>query len=159
MNEEQERARNVERMLHSPSYRVAYKDVDFLTRPSCAPRGWNSSCSSRNWPSRSTTSARRSSSSAARGSSSRPPRRRSSAGAGAAGRHARRRPPAAGAGPGRAAGRQSRYYELAREFARLVSREARSEDSGDYVIFTGGGPGIMEAANRGAYDRGQSRSA
>ena len=33
MNEEQERARNLERILHSPSYRVAYKDVDFLTSP------------------------------------------------------------------------------------------------------------------------------
>jgi len=41
----------------------------------------------------------------------------------------------------------ARYYEIAREFARIVS-------STRYVIVTGGGPGVMEAANRGAHDAG-----
>ncbi len=46
----------------------------------------------------------------------------------------------------------SRYYDAAREFARLVSLAGQSDPPRDYVVVTGGGPGIMEAANRGAYD-------
>jgi len=54
----------------------------------------------------------------------------------------------------------SEYYEFAREFSYLVSRENRANQKPDcdgvldYVICTGGGPGIMEAANRGAYEAG-----
>lgn len=49
---------------------------------------------------------------------------------------------------------KSHYYDEAREFARMVSLEGQGENSAQYVIVTGGGPGIMEAANRGAYDVG-----
>jgi uncharacterized protein (TIGR00730 family) len=49
---------------------------------------------------------------------------------------------------------RSHYYETAREFGRLVSSAGQSEPPCDYVVVTGGGPGIMEAANRGAYDAG-----
>ena len=42
------------------------------------------------------------------------------------------------------------YYNEAQEFGRLVSSVCQVDGRCDYVIVTGGGPGIMEAANRGA---------
>jgi hypothetical protein len=46
----------------------------------------------------------------------------------------------------------SRYYEEARRFAQLISKDFIQVQRKDFVIVTGGGPGIMEAANRGAQD-------
>jgi uncharacterized protein (TIGR00730 family) len=49
---------------------------------------------------------------------------------------------------------KSIYYDDARKFGSLVGRSGKGPGDCRVTIITGGGPGIMEAANRGAYDVG-----
>lgn len=49
---------------------------------------------------------------------------------------------------------KAKYYDEARKFAALVSKSCQTAAKREYVVVTGGGPGIMEAANRGAFDVG-----
>jgi uncharacterized protein (TIGR00730 family) len=50
--------------------------------------------------------------------------------------------------------RKSVYYDEAREFGKLVGKSGKTPEDCHVTLMTGGGPGIMEAANRGALDVG-----
>ena len=50
--------------------------------------------------------------------------------------------------------KKSQYYDEARKFGQLVGKSGKSPEDCHVALMTGGGPGIMEAANRGAMDVG-----
>ena len=49
---------------------------------------------------------------------------------------------------------KSHYYDVARQFSQLVAKSGDDPLDSRLVVMTGGGPGMMEAANRGAHDAG-----
>ncbi|MBV2359691.1 LOG family protein [Thalassococcus sp. CAU 1522] len=48
----------------------------------------------------------------------------------------------------------SHFYDEARKFAGLMTRKSLASGNRDFVVVTGGGPGVMEAGNRGAQEQG-----
>jgi uncharacterized protein (TIGR00730 family) len=48
----------------------------------------------------------------------------------------------------------SHYYDVARDFARRMTRLSQQRNGREFVVCTGGGPGVMEAGNRGALEAG-----
>jgi uncharacterized protein (TIGR00730 family) len=50
--------------------------------------------------------------------------------------------------------RRAKYYVEARRLAAMITRVSQQNGHRHYVVVTGGGPGVMEAANRGAQDAG-----
>ncbi|KAA6405819.1 LOG family protein [Candidatus Tokpelaia sp.] len=61
---------------------------------------------------------------------------------------------AASAGQAKNLSALTHYYDEARRFARICSKYAATTEYREFIIATGGGPGIMEAGNRGAFDVG-----
>ena len=56
--------------------------------------------------------------------------------------------------PAQRAHRWGRFYDEARALARALHEACRANGCHEFVVCTGGGPGIMEAANRGASESG-----
>ncbi len=153
--EERERLANLKRILESPSYRVAYQDLDFLTDPKLRPTRMELELLK---PELAFERLNITATIVVFGGTRIVPRAMAERSLQQAQARLQLDPNNSRlqrqVSIAERLSAKSRHYDLAREFAYIVSRACSTEGHCNYVICTGGGPGIMEAANRGAYDAG-----
>ncbi len=146
--------KNLQAILQSPSYRVAYRDIDFLTSPRLRAARMELELLK---PEMTFQDDNIFSTIVVFGSTRIPEAEEARARLAAARARLAQAPddPRAARSVAQAErlAARSNYYEMAREFSRLVSQSS-GEGQDNFVIMTGGGPGIMEAANRGAFELG-----